>query len=693
MSQLSAIPPTITVVPTDDPTALPLGLPDAGLSYAAVAVDVPLAHLDRPFDYRVPSAMLEEVVPGCRVKVRFAGRLRDGFVLEVRDHTDHDRVQPLERVVSPEPVLTPTVAGLVRAVADHWAGSFADVVRLAVPPRHATTEKAEPRQRKLPTADELRARVGEHGPGPFAPGVGGPALLAALGRGESPRAAWQPVPCAAEAGDWAYGFALAAAATAASGRGSLLIVPDVTDLARLTAACTEVLGADTFVSLHSDLGPSARYRAFLAAVRGQVRVVIGTRAAAFAPVTDLGLVALWDDGDDLYAEPRAPYPHTREVLALRASREQAGALFGSYARTAEVADLVARDWLRTVTPPREVFRRLAPRPRIASDDERALDRDPAARAARLPRDVFAVMRAGLAAGPVLVQVPRAGYLSSLVCRTCRTPVHCPRCSSPVSVPEPRVVRCTWAGHPVTGWECPECGDRHWRAPVVGAARTAEELGKAFPQVAVRRSSGERRLDLVEDEPALVVATPGAEPRAAHGYAAAVLLDASLLLQRMDLRAAEEALRRWWNATALVRPGTAGGTAIAVGPPESPTLQAFLRQDPVGTAERELGERQAAGFPPAARMVAVEGPSATVAEVVDAVLAETLPPDAAAPTVLGPGPVAAPAHSEDDWVRTSLTVPAAQGAGLVTRVRTVLATRTAYKAEGTVRVRVDPISIS
>ena len=44
----------------------------------------------------------------------------------------------------------------------------------------------------------------------------------------------------------------------------------------------------------------------------------GTRAAAFAPVHDLGLVALWDDGDDLYAEPRAPYPHTREVLLLRA---------------------------------------------------------------------------------------------------------------------------------------------------------------------------------------------------------------------------------------------------------------------------------------------------------------------------------------------------------------------------------------
>ena len=71
--------------------------------------------------------------------------------------------------------------------------------------------------------------------------------------------------------------------------------------------------------LIAEAGPAARYRAFLAALRGGVKVVIGNRAAAYAPVRDLGLVALWDDGDDLLSEPRAPYPHTREVLALRAA--------------------------------------------------------------------------------------------------------------------------------------------------------------------------------------------------------------------------------------------------------------------------------------------------------------------------------------------------------------------------------------
>ena len=61
--------------------------------------------------------------------------------------------------------------------------------------------------------------------------------------------------------------------------------------------------------LTADLGLAQRYRSFLALSRGAVRIVVGTRAAAFAPVHDLGLVALWDDGDDLYADQHAPYPH------------------------------------------------------------------------------------------------------------------------------------------------------------------------------------------------------------------------------------------------------------------------------------------------------------------------------------------------------------------------------------------------
>src|SRR5262245_22961874 len=112
---------------------------------ARVAVDVSLSHLDRPFDYLVPTDLAETAVPGCRVRVRFAGRLVDGFVLARAEQSDHaGRLAFLERVTSAEPVLTPAVAELCRAVADRYAGALADVLRLAVPPRHAKAEGEPP---------------------------------------------------------------------------------------------------------------------------------------------------------------------------------------------------------------------------------------------------------------------------------------------------------------------------------------------------------------------------------------------------------------------------------------------------------------------------------------------------------------------------------------------------------------------
>ncbi|WP_446686501.1 primosomal protein N' family DNA-binding protein, partial [Pseudonocardia pini] len=123
-------------------------------SVARIAVDVPLAHLDRTFDYRVPTHLDAAAVPGVRVRVRFAGRLVDGFLLERAEESDHTgRLAWVDKVVSPEPVLSPEVASLCRAVADRYAGVFADVVRMAVPPRHARVEAETPKDREIPPVE------------------------------------------------------------------------------------------------------------------------------------------------------------------------------------------------------------------------------------------------------------------------------------------------------------------------------------------------------------------------------------------------------------------------------------------------------------------------------------------------------------------------------------------------------------
>ena len=305
------------------------------------------------------------------------------------------------------------------------------------------------------------------------------------------------------------------------------------------------------------------------------------------------------------------------------------------------------------------------------------DRDVHARAARMPREVHQAIRAALAEGPVLVQTPRLGYATSLACERCRTPARCETCNGPLALTGPTTPpACRWCGTPTPAWACRECGYRGLRAPVLGDARTAEELGRAFPGVTVRTSSGDRVLSDVGSEPQVVVATPGAEPVAAGGYAAVALLDTWLLLCRVDLRAEEEALRRWANAAALVRPG---GRVVAVGDPAHPALQALVRWDPAGFAAREAAERAEAHLPPVSRLATISGEPGAVD---DALTLLAAPADA---EVRGPVPVG---DDGSGGVRVVVRVPRAHAPRLSAALLELQRVRSARKLDP-VRVQVDP----
>ena len=636
---------------------------------ARVAVDQPLAHLDRPFDYEIPEEFAESAVVGARVRVRFAGRRLDGWIVELTDSSDVAKLAPLLSVVSSEPVMRPELIALVRAVADHYAGTFSDVVRLAVPPRHARTENAE----QQPWPDAQCSTAASVLPG--YPSGGG--LLTALSEGRPSRAFWQVAPTSGPAGDWASGFAEAAAVVRASGRSVLVLVPDEKDLLHAHAAFAERFGKGAVALLHGGLGPSRRYRNYLAATRGVARILIGTRAAAFTPLPDLGLICLWDDGDDLYSDPHAPYPHTREVVALRVAQQGVALLMAAHGRTAEVQRFIDLGWITPIALTPGGARAVSPVVKVAVDSDRELERDALARRVRLPGRAFEVLRAGLAQGPVLVQVPRAGYAVSLSCDTCRTPARCHVCHGPLRTTDTQgTLQCAWCARLHPDWSCPECGGRRLRAPRVGASRTADELARAFPGVAAITSSGDRVQVDVPDKPAIVVATPGGEPRAPSGYAAALLLDADLTLARSDLRVNEETLRRWLNATALVRPAADGGTVLVVGDSASPVVQALVRIDPAGAAAVELADRAASGFPPAAKLVTARGDHSALVELLAA-------GDFSMAERIGPA-----ALTDDSWTML-LRAPLSSGGALVRHVKLALADRSAHKRAGSLRVQVDP----
>ncbi|WP_319943462.1 primosomal protein N' family DNA-binding protein [Nocardia aurantia] len=969
------------------------------------------AHLDRDFDYLVPPDMDALAQPGVRVRVRFSGRLVDGYLLERLDHTDHTgRLMPLDRVVSGERVLTPDILRLVTAVAARYAGTRADVLRLAIPPRHARTEAEDPNKppkkrgkQALPASDggaagdvaaepsgvgtdsesvaptpdadsdstsdrdpepnpvsvdsgspdmnvpvrmesaaphddsvsgagpahgvgepvgafddgrhhnSADADAGPIGPaepvyqarpdaaqiddndhsaagvlddtepdtsvrsaknplggsahievGAEAAGRGDPvgrdrtpspverdgpggheyvvghrgatghddsgtassrarsgdvdaarepvdspgtaagnapherrdtgdrpmredaadrpeneptdvvavdlsrfdawgryrhgmSFIGALAQGKGPRAAWQALP----GEDWAARLAELAAVTVAAGRSVIVMVPDQRDLDRVLAACTNLVG-DKAVGLAAGLGPAARYRRWLAILRGTARIVVGTRSAVFAPARDLGLIMIWDDGDDTFAEPRAPYPHAREVAMLRIHESGAAFVAGGFARTAEIQAAVRTGWAHDLIADRSVVREHAPRISAPGDTDVALERDPVARAVRIPGVAFTAARRALSAGmPVLVQVPRRGYVPALACSKCRTPARCRHCNGPLALPDgndphtgsgdrravgaraqrrgaaaaaalhesapresarpdepgPGAIRsvhpgsarelgitlsrkesgavahspsCRWCGKVEAAFRCSTCGSRVLRGTVIGAARTAEELGRAFPGIPIRGSGGAEVLDEVPDGPQVVVSTIGAEPSAPGGYGVALLLDGWALLGRADLRAAEDALRRWLSAATLVRPT---GQVIVMAEPSLPTVQALVRWDPIGHADLELDARTEVRFPPAVRLAAVDGTTDSVTEL----LSEAKLPDGV--ELLGPVPLPPGARkpfssgdSPGEVERMILRVDRSAGAALSRALTAAQAVRSTHRDGAPLRVQIDPVDI-
>lgn len=697
-------------------------------------MDVPQAHLDHAFSYRVPEALTAQVVPGTRARVPFAGVDVDGWVLGVQDAEQHG-LKDVRRVVTGLPVLTAAVAQVARQVADHYAGTLADVLRTAVPPRHARGERAavaaaaavvgavaaDSADADVPrpvTADDALLAEAVRG---WTTVIGGEAFCARLGAGGSPHAAVR-LPLAVD--PWSL-LAGAAATTVAAGRRVLLVVPEVSSAEKLAAVCRRLLsGAGRVAILHHGLGAERRWRTYCETLAGLPDVVVGTRAAAFAPLPDLGLVAVWDDGDDAHVEPHAPGWQSLVVARYRA--EQAGAALAvvAHSRSVQAQWLVTEGQLADLLPTRADRRRLAPRVLIPTSE------DPLEAAARLPRTAHRVVVEGLAAGPVLLSVPRRGHAPSLVCQRCRAAAHCTRCPGRLVQlglepraglgTEPRL-RCGWCGTGHSPWVCPHCHGTVLRASVVGVRRSAEELGRVFSRVLagepVVTSHGGQRVHTLDRTPRLVLATPGAEPVAEGGYAAAVLLDTDAVLARAGLQVAEESLRRWLHIGSLVRPATAGGRLVVVGDADAVAVQALVRDAPEELAGRLLTERADAGLPPAGTVAAVGGDTAAVQGFAAVLRGEDRldvtgrgggpgggpgagrggrpggraegggdgggAEEAAAPLVLGPAEV--PGGG-------SRLLVMGERAVVVAAVREVLAQRSSRRTPGRVRVRVDPVDL-
>ncbi|HEX4059145.1 MAG TPA: primosomal protein N' [Galbitalea sp.] len=651
----------------------------AGPTIARVWIDSPLPQLDRLFDYRIPPNLLGEISVGVRVRVpwRSAGRFVDAYVVELADSVEFTgALSTVEALVSPVPVLAPEIAVLARRAADRAAGSAIDIVRVAVPSRQARVEKAwlaDAHETPLPV-------VVAHPIGGFPAGV----IETAIADGT--RLAVDAIPVGTEpaagswVGRWAVTLAEAAGHAVSSGRSAILAVPDFRDQEQLSVALTALLPPERIVRLDARQSNPDRYRAFLRCLGDEPVVIIGNRSVVYAPARRLGLIALWDDGDPLYGEPLAPYVHSRDAALLRQELQDCALLFLGHSRSTEVERLAEVGWVTSVSPSPAVLPKVIPTAQQAGGDRLAAQ-------ARIPSSAWAGARAALEKGPVLVQVARPGYAPRLACADCGQSARCLRCEGPLAQASARSTpACAWCGALAVDWRCANCeGTRMRLVGAGGASRTAEELGRAFPGTRVIVADGERTILTVGSEPALVIATRGAEPVATGGYRAVLLLDGERMAARESLRVGEDCLRWWSNAAALAARG-APVYLVGIGGGLASALATWRQAD---FASAELADRRRLRFPPAVRVATVTGSLGAVAAAVATV---GIPPaDVLGPVEIAPG-----------TVRTILRFDYASGAAIAAdlraevirsgtaRRRTIAAKSGGARTQVNLRVRLDDV---
>ena len=457
-----------------------------GGRYARVVVDVPPAHLDRPFDYLVPEGM--EVAAGMQVRVPFAGRQRDAWVVDVAADTAVEGVKPLLWTAGPWRWFDPVHLALYRWVAERYAGTLASVLRHAVPPRVARVD-AEARSWTRPPP------VGPfEGPPAAAEPQGGERVAPPCpttawrpyGAGRLLRAAFEPEPLAFalrvlphdDPGDLVADLV---ARCVAGGRTALVVVPDP---ARGPADAALAVAGGRGVDLRG-ANDAARYRAFLTVRAGHADVVVGERGAALLPVPNLGLVAVVDEANPAYKERRAPRHHAREVALAHTRLAGAPCVLLTDVPSAHVWRNAAANHLELLSPNRAVEREHAPIVEVVEPATLA----PSKRRTRLADPVHRALTAVLdRKGTAVVLVFRRGEGSVLICPDCGQRRACPTCGSTLGYPS----RDATAGSllDVSDW-CARCAGTARRSAGARAAVAWRSCRWPPEQGVWRRSWGSR----------------------------------------------------------------------------------------------------------------------------------------------------------------------------------------------------------
>ena len=546
-------------------------------NYARVVVESDLLQLDREFDFLVPEHLSQSVRIGQRVRFQLGRtkKLASGFISSLPLESSFATSELVE-IVDLEPVVTEEIFKLSKQVANRQAVALGEILQ------HAVVEHM-PRIPK-PVYESIAGIVVEV---PDLPGITSlPVRSAVLTSARSLTHEGMRCP------DWCWLFLRSAVEAIQSGKSAILIVPERDQISQLATLFSGMGLKDLISTWLPGAKKSDRFTNFHRALNQDRSIVIGSRSAIYAPVRNLGVIALFDDGDDSLREQGSPYTHAREIALMRAT-DDVKLVFAANYRSLEIQRLVEIGYLTDA----EIK---LPPARISYSPP----------AQRLDAASFKLMRDALEVGPVLVLIPRKGNSATVYCAGCDQRLVCNNCKGPIWENEKGEYRCRVCQG--ISHSCAACGSNKLRRGRTGSTRTAAEFGKAFPGITISEFTSDTKPTAIKKSKHLVLATPGSAPRVQQGYAALLILDSDVWLAMPQLRSEQTAVRDWMEAIELLsdtgRAHIAGvdqdlGQALSLGQHRALATNAF----------REVNSLS---LPPAARIATLEGTQDTISQALE-----------------------------------------------------------------------------
>ncbi len=513
---------------------------------AQIQVDTGVYHLDQPYDYSIPSQLIDQVSIGVRVQVPFGGREVEGLILGIADGSAIGGLKPISKVISSISIASTDLLSLIGEVAQAWAANPYDLIRSAIPPRVASVEKevwGAPEIKRVSTKERREFLQLPSHRNPLE------ALSELIGK--------------------------------QSGKGSLLvIVPDSRSITRLKS-----LNPDALV-LDSSLDRTDRYRNFLQAKYSTESLVIGTRSAVFADIPDLVQIIIFDEGSEHFFEQRTPGWNARDVALIRAKLQKVDFLAVGFAPSAEVARQIESGEIK--------FRATKSRINVESYQQEFQE--------LLPGRIIPAIRSALKVGPVLFLASRKGYAQALSCSKCRNLSLCTCGSRLLKKSASAPIECSLCDNKYPDWSCTWCTGKVPYLLSRGTTRYSQEIGRAFPGVKISLSEGDSTLEDHSLTEGIVIATPGSAPYVTGGYSVVVVLDADGLLNESDLKSLERAQQLIFSQGGFI---SKDGKILLVISHSSPMIGALSSWKPSLLAHRELEERRETGLPPYAKAVSID----------------------------------------------------------------------------------------